>query len=130
MCQKSLSEYSVGSDSTSIRPHLLSITTNEAALTFDATGPEGTAVTVTSVGSAEGVQVLFSEPVTTGARIVGWLTALLGEMQRTMKDAMRSMVSDIPAYLHKAGPGSFGALVTRYPEHVALMGIQIMWTVS
>ena len=44
MCQKSLSEYSEGSNSTSIRPHLLSITTNVAALTFDATGP---AVTVT-----------------------------------------------------------------------------------
>ena len=35
MCQQSLSEYSEGSDSTSIRLYLLSTTTNVAALTFD-----------------------------------------------------------------------------------------------
>ena len=45
-----------------------------------------------------------------------------------MKDAMRSMVSDIPAYLHEIRPGSLQACITRYPAHAALMGIQIMWT--
>ncbi|GIQ80742.1 dynein heavy chain [Kipferlia bialata] len=105
------------SDPKAVQPHLSSIFDSVNRITFDRV-KRGLVV---GLNDRLGEYVELSKPVEAKGNIEDWLNDLIGAMQRSIKDVMRSASADVLTQ-------DLPAFIESFPAQVSLFGIQLLWT--
>ena len=153
MCQKSLSGYlsnkrkvqprfffvsnsqlleilGQASNPATVQEHLYSITNNMQSLVFD------NDKNVVAYRSGEGEEVRLESAVSTECEVIDWIQELLDESVSTLRHRTRQMLLDLPSL--DLAPSSASSSVANplkafhqaYPSQVALLGLQLLWTMD
>src|SRR3977135_3845607 len=72
-------------------------------------------------GGMDSDDIMLTKPVAAKGNIEEWLTLLLKEMRRTIRDIVRSGANDFEAM-------QWSEFIRKYPAQVSLLAIQFMWT--
>ena len=114
---------SQGSNPQAIQPHLQSVFAGIKEISFDMSMSAGDKWYITRAVSDSGELIDLSSTVLVEGNIEEWLGRLLGTMQATINNVVRSASLDCEAL-------PLAEFTHKYQAQVALLGIQFMWTLD
>lgn len=115
-----------GSDPTTIQPHLLSVFANIAHVDFD----EEKKNKIIRMTSAEGEKCDLKNGLVCQGNVEDWLNKLVDEMRATIAHRIRLMNAELVDFLAEADKEKFHKYVNKYLSQLALLGLQIFWTLD